>query len=268
MLVEKFDSRKACEYLDTGMYRRVLILFRHGLGDSVMFWATCLKTLRKRYPEIEFAYSTYFGQELLFGKVDDNPDNYDIAFRLGYPCSEGGPVDETKSEKCARVELGLPLPLEEDYSLPKSFGSPLVGVHFNSTSCSWYDVKENFGRRLWDQIQEEGFIPIDTHMRHCYDNPKSVIHPFEQCRRIDNVPATLEKLLGLIGLCRGFAGVPSGNLICALALMPERHVLYLSQNFPMSRHIRKKPFEMNVLKPYDRAVVSEWLHALRDEDGK
>ena len=263
MIISNFSSKKVCQYLDEGRYHRVLIKFCHGLGDAIMFYNTCYKALRKKYPHIEFAYSTHYGQEELFGKVDKDPEHYDIAFSLGYPCSEWGLLDETKSEKCARVELGLTLPPEERYSLPKSFASPLVGLHFNSTSCPSFDVPLEFGKKLWEQIIDAGLIPIDTHMRHPTDNPRSIVHDFEQCRKIDNIPASLDKLIGLISVCRGFAGVPSGNLICALSLLPPEKILYLSSEFSMNRHIHFKCFEMNIKKQYDPGKVNEWLATVK-----
>lgn len=265
MLIDNFKSKKACDYLDTGCYSRVLIIFHHGLGDSVMFWSTCLKALERRYPTVSFAFCTHLGQEDIFGKVDDNPDHYDIAFKLAYPCSEWNARDETKSEKCAREELGLPSPLLEDYSLPVSFRSPLVGMHFNSTCCQSLNCPKDIARKLWNQVEEAGFIPIDTHMRHANDHAsRSLVHDFEQCRRIDNVPATVEKLVGLLSSCRGFAGVPSGNMACALAVLKPRAVLYLSSQFPMRRLVRMNCFEMNVGKGYDRGVVKEWLEFLKN----
>ena len=264
MLIDNFRSKKVCEWLDTGNYHNVLIVFHHGLGDAVMFWATCMKALKKRYPTIAFSYATHLGQEDIFGNVDGNPASYDIAFKLAYPCSEWGSRDETKSEKCAREELGLPLPLVEEYSLPVQFKSPLVGVHFNSTCCSRLNAPVDVARRLWNQIQEEGFIPIDTHMRHKNDHPdKSLVHQFEQCRRVDDVPATIDKLVGLLSCLRGFAGVPSGNIACALAMMPAERILYLSSEFGKSRQIHLNCFEMNVKKPYDKGIVREWLEELK-----
>ena len=264
MLIKDFNDRKVCDYLDTGAYRNVLIRFRHGLGDAVMFYCTCLKALRRRYPDIRFAYSTHLGQEDIFGRPDDNPDHYDIAFEIVYPMSEWDPGAETKSEKCARLELGLPLPLAEEYSLPRSYPSPLVGLHFNVTCLPFMDATEEFGRRLWTQVVEEGLIPVDTHMRHYYDNKsKSIIHPFEQCRRVDDIPATTDKLLGLLSCLRGFAGVPSGNLACALALMPPHRVMYLTSAFAASKQTHLGVFEMNITKPYDAVLVKDWLDGLK-----
>ena len=266
MLVNKFNSQKVCGYLDTGKYHRVLILFHHGLGDAVMFYSTCFKALRKRYPDIQFFYSTHLGQERLFGNVNPDPNAYDIAFQLGYPCSEWGQTNETKSEKCARVELGLPLPLEEDYKLPQSFKSPFVGVHFNSTCCPNLNMPYDHGKKLWSQIEKMGFIPFDTHMLHSTDHPEySVVHDYEQCRRLDNIDADIGKLLGALACMRGFAGVPSGNMACALAILPARHILYLSSEFRKDRLTHKQTFEMNIQKPYDAGIVREWLEELKKD---
>lgn len=267
MLISNFSGKKVCDYLDTGQYHKVLLKFYHGLGDAVMFYSTCLKALKKRYPNIVFAYDTHLGQEDIFGKVDKDPNHYDIAFQFAYPCSEWGSIDETKSEKCARMEIGLPLPLEEDYTLPKKFKSPLVGLHFNSTSCPRMNASPEFGKKLWTQIQDAGFIPIDTHMRHVNDHKnRSIVHDYEQCRRIDNINATTDKLLGVLSCLRGFAGIPSGNMPCALAVLPPRKILYLSSEFSKDRLVHVDTFEMNIKKPYDSKIVEEWLNELKKDD--
>ena len=263
MLIRDYSSRKVCDYLDTGKYHRVLLLFRHGLGDAIMFYSTCFKALVAKYPSISFTYSTHLGQEEIFGNPDTNPDHYDIAFEFVYPCSEWGAINETKSEKCARVEIGLKGPLKEEYSIPGRYPSPLVGVHFNSTSCPSLNAPRDVAKRLWDQVLESGLIPIDTHMRHAYDNRRSVVHDFEQSRRIDDVRASAPALIGLIGSLRGFAGVPSGNMACALAMLPPNRILYLSSEFPMDRLTRLGCFEMNLKKPYDAVLVGEWLDCIR-----
>ena len=266
MLIRDFKEKKACDYLDTGKYKKVLIVFRHGLGDAIMFYGTCLKALIAKYPSISFTYSTHCGQEELFGKVDDDPNHYDIAFEFQFPCAEWDPGNETKSEKCARLEIGLPTPLQEDYRLPKSFLSPLVGLHFNSTCCHRFNLSYDFAKKLWNQILDSGLIPIDTHMRHVHDNSKSIVHDFEQSRRIDNVPATIGKLIGLISTLRGFAGVPSGNLFCASAVLPASRILCLASEFHATKLIRTGCLELNIRKPYDAGIVKEWLDRLKSPE--
>ena len=266
MLIRDFSEKKVCDYLDTGNYKKVLILFRHGLGDSIMFYGTCYKALIAKYPDISFTYSTHCGQEELFGMVDDNPDHYDIAFFFKFPCAEWDPGDETKSEKCARLEIGLPVPPKEDYKLPKSFHSPLVGLHFNSTCISKMNAPYDFAKRLWNQITDAGLIPIDTHMRHVHESEKSIVHDFEQSRRINNVPATIGKLIGLISTLRGFAGVPSGNLFCACATLPPSRILFLASEFHSTKLIHPDVLEIDMRKPYDAGIVREWIARLNSPE--
>lgn len=266
MLIQDFKDKKACEYLDTGNYKRVLIIFKHGLGDAIMFYGTCYKALVAKYPNISFTYSTHCGQEEMFGKVDNDPDHYDIAFKFKYPCAEWDNGNETKNEKCARVEIGLEMPLEEDYTLPKTFQSPLVGLHFNSTCLSKMNTPYDFAKKLWNQILDAGLIPIDTHMRHMYDNKKSIVHDFEQSRRIDNVPATIGKLLGLMSTLRGFAGVSSGNLFCACSILPPSRILYLLSEFSIRKSLHLDVLEINTRKPYDAGIVKEWLDRLKSPE--
>lgn len=263
MLVNNFNLKKVVDYLNTGKYKKVLLIMNHGLGDAVMFYATCYKTLCEKYPQINFYFDTHLGQEQIFGHIDKNHNNYDIAFKFNFPCSEWGNIDETKSEKCGRVEIGLKLN-EENYTLPQTFSSPLVGVHFNSTSCPKMNVPEDFAEKLWNQIEATGFIPIDTHMRHKTDNKiKSIVHNFEQCRRVDNIPATTPKLLGLLSSCCGFAGIPSGNMPCALSIIPPEKILYITSEFPANRLTRLPVHEINWEKGYDEKIVNDWLRCLK-----
>lgn len=261
MLINNFSTKKVSDYLDTGKYKNVLLIMQHGLGDAIMFYSVCYKTLIKKYPQIKFSFKTHLGQEQIFESVDNNQNNYDICFKFSFPCSEWGIVDETKAEKCCRVELGIK-PEIENYQLPKKFNSPLVGVHFNSTSCPNMNVPKEFAQKLWNQITDYGLIPIDTHMRHQFDNKRSVVYDFQSCRRIDNVKATTPKLLGLLSSCCGFAGVPSGNMTCALSVFPPEKILYITSTFSAKRLIRLSVHEMNWEKGYNENIVKKWLECL------
>lgn len=262
MLITEFGDKKVADYLDTGKYKKVLLIMNHGLGDAFMFYSNCYKALTERYPDIEFHYDTHLGQEDLFGHVDKNPEHYDIAFKFVFPCSEWDSTDLTKSEKCMQVEIGLE-PTGECYNIDNKFKSPLVGIHLNSTCCPAMNVPVDFASRLWDQIIYSGLIPIDTHMRHYFDNKHSVVYPFEQCRRVDNIPATLPKLMGLLGACTGFAGVPSGNFFCALSLFPPEKILFLVSEFPANKITRLPVHELNWREGYNEQVVQNWLDCLK-----
>lgn len=262
MLITDFADKKVSDYLNTGKYKKVLLIMNHGLGDSLMFYSNCYKTLVEAYPDIEFYYDTHIGQEDLFGYIDKAPEHYDIAFKFSFPESSWNSIDLTKGENCTICEIGLE-PTPECYNIDKKFSSPLVGIHLNSTCYPSLNVPEEFASRLWNQIIINDFIPIDTHMRHSFDNKRSVIYPFEQCRRIDNIPATLPKLMGLIGVCAGFAGVSSGNFFCALSSLPPEKILYIGSGFPARKLTRLPVHEINWREGYNEEVVQAWLDCLK-----
>lgn len=264
MLVTDFSDKKVVDYLNTGKYKKVLLIMNHGLGDAFMFYSMCYKTLIEKYPDISFSFDTHLGQEDLFGHVDKNPDNYDIAFKFIFPCSEWDDTTYTKGEKCAHVEIGLD-DVIEDFSTPVSFRSPLVGIHLNSTCMPSMNVPEDFAEKLWNQIIEADLIPIDTHMRHYFDNKNSVVHEFEQCRRVDNIPATLPKLMGLLSSCSGFAGVASGNFFCALNTFPPEKILFLGSAFRVNKLTKLPVHELNCKGKYNPDIVAQWLKCVKEQ---
>lgn len=261
MIISNY-TKKVVDYLNTGKYKKVLLIFHHGLGDAIMFHATCYKALCEKYPNIEFYLDTHLGQEQILGHVDKNPDHYDIAFKFAFSCSEWDSRDETKAEKCARLQVGMAFN-KEKYNLNKTFSSIFVGLHFNSTCCSKMNVPEDFAKKLWNQIENAGFIPIDTHMRHQNDNKKSIVYGFESCRRIDNISATTPKLMSVLSSCCGFAGVPSGNFTCALNVMPPEKILYITSEFPAKRSTRLPVHEINWKKGYDEGIIQNWIDCLK-----
>ena len=262
MLITNFNNKKVKQYLDSGKYKKVLLIQHHGLGDAFMFYATCYKQLCKSYPDIQFILNTHLGQQELFGYSDSNVNDYDIAFKFVFPCSQWGSLEQTKWQKCGRVQIGSEIKIQ-DYKINKEFKSPLIGIHLNSTCDKRINCPKQFAQKLWNQIIAEGLIPIDTHMRHKNDNKRSVIHEFEQCRRIDNIPADINKLMGILSVCRGFAGVSSGNLFCALSVLPPQKILYLKTEFSINRLTRLPIKQIDCRKPYDEKAVHEWIENLK-----
>ena len=100
-------------------------------------------------------------------------------------------------------------------------------------------------------------------MRHYFDNEKSIVYDFQQCRKVDNIKATTPKLLGLLGSCCGFAGVPSGNLSCALNILEPQKILYISSLFPAKRSTRLPVHEINWKNGYDKGVIQNWIDCLK-----
>lgn len=219
--------------------RRVLVQFYHGLGDAIMFFANCLPALEHEFPNVKFYVETQLGQDEIFGKVDPDEDAYDLAVFIGFPCSEWDEgTDETKAEKCGRLELGVEIPPDcPDYYYfficpgKKHFASPLVGVHFQSTSCDEICCPEELAKLIWDRIQARGLIPIDTHFDHHGATIHRQIFPWET-RNVTDAPASVGKLFGLIDHISGFAGVASGNFWAALCCLPPQKILFIETLFP------------------------------------
>ena len=249
---------------------RVLIQFYHGLGDSIMFFANCLPALEHAFPEVTFYVETQLGQDEIFGKVDPNEKHYDLAIFIGFPCSEWDEgTDETKAEKCGRVELGVPIPPDcPDYYFffifpgKEFFASPLVGVHFHSTSCNEICCPEELAKLIWERIQARGLIPIDTH----FDHHGATIprQPFAwETRTVADAPASAGNLFGLIDNISGFAGVASGNFWAALCCLPPQKILFIETLFSVRKLTHVNVHTVSVTD--DRETQIEKIDAWLDE---
>lgn len=254
-IVKEYKTKKVSDYLDTGLYKKVLIKFHHGLGDAVMF-QPCYEALKNKYPDIKFYLHTHLGQEALFGSCDDNVSLYDIIFEISFPCSEWSGGKYTKAEYCCIQELGI-VPKLGDPFLDR-VPSPLVGVHFISTCCSSLCCNEDVAKRLHDQIMSSGLIPINTHMEHPTADKNKPIFSWDTCSIRDST-ATCENLLGVLSSCSGFAGVASGNFQLASAIMPEDVLLYIKTDFSVKRLTHKNILELDA-KNYDESVVARWIN--------
>lgn len=265
MLIKDFSGRKVSDYLVTGRYRKVLIKFHHGLGDAIAF-RPCFDALCARFPSVRFSLHVHCGQEDVFGTCDESESAYDIVFEIGFPCSEWSHPELTKAEYCCRSELGIPAPSAFPI-LDRRFPSPLIGVHYHSTCMpGQLGCPEFAAKRLRDRIIDSGLIPLDTHMSHYFDNPANRRFGFEHCT-IRDAHANCANLLGVLGVCSGFAGVASGNFHAALALLPVETVLFLKTDFPASRLTRKSVLELDV-RNYDESVVDLWLDRVKRRIGR
>ena len=240
-------------------FRRILIRFKHGLGDALMFNATCLKALREAFPDVEFAFSTHLGQQDVFGEIDEG-GKYDAVFDLAFPMAEYDSGNETKAEKCARIETGAAFKVE-DYRLNQSFTNPLVALHFHSTCLKALCIPDDFAKRLWEQIEDEGFIPIDTHLRHPTDNAPPMAE--WQSRNLEGIKATVPKLLGLIGACNGFIGTSSGNFFCALSMLEARKIMFIKTAFDVEKLTRLPVWVIDANRQYDKCKVHDFLESLK-----
>ena len=254
--VSDFRERKVADLIEERHPRTVRIVFRHGLGDALMFWRVCLPALRRRFPDVEFQFQTHLSQPDLFGRHEEKPD---LAVALRFPCAEWDAGDLTKAEKCAVQELGLDGPFPEETPLPRP-PRPLVGVHFLSTCLDSVSAKEAAARAVWETILEAGGQPIDTHFRHEHARASAWSWEGLNCSGCD---ATLDNLASVIAACRGFAGVSSGNFNMALSILPPERILFLRTNFPAAKLTRLPVRELDVRGgDIDRDALREWVVSL------
>lgn len=256
--VKDFTRNKVADYLRTGRYRNVLIVFHHGLGDAVMAYPN-FRRLRRMFPAIRIDVDFHLGQEEIYGRPEPGR-SYDICFDLPFPVSEWRTTNRTKAENSCIEELGVPVPAE-DYRPPREVGSSFVATHFFSTCSRELCCPENFARQLHDQIADAGFIPIDTHMRHATAEPRNRPYDWQTCR-IYEQPATCGRLFGAIKSCAGFVGVASGNFWAALAVLPPERILFIKTSFGPERLTHLKVASIDAGKPYDRAAVDRFLRAI------
>ena len=255
-----YNKLRLVNLLGTGEYRSVLFKFYHGLGDAISFYCNVLPVLRARYPWVKFYFDTERGQEEMFGTVSQNEEDYDLSVFVQFPCSEWElDTDETKAEKCLRVEMGIEDEKQCDvYEMPHHYNSPLVGVHFHSTSSESLSVDYDTAHTVWFEIMNAGLIPIDTHFSH----PGATLRPerFDFCtRNVADCNANMRSLFGLLGTLRGFIGVASGNFWAALTCLPPERIMYLETDFPATKLTRLPVYSMRGFQP---DVFAEFIRKL------
>ena len=260
----EFSDKKVVDYLNTGLYKKVLLKFFHGLGDAINFYVNDLQILKKKYPDIEFTFGTHLGQEEIFGYYDRNEENYDICFDIVFPCSEWDYRKWTKGQKSAEIELGFPINEASSYQVKdfSNFPNPLVAVHFFSTAVPTFNVNENFAKSFCDRLIENGMIPIDTYFKHAFSHDNN--YAFEK-RTLDDISPTCGKLIGILNHCAGIASAISGNLWLAMMIMPPEKILmlYNGSHIRPDRITSRLPFCLDMEKPFNFEIFNSWLSAVK-----
>ena len=272
------QDKKLKQYLDElNDGDHVLLIFWHGLGDLIMFLEPFEK-LRSIYPriQIDLAVQKGLGFEEVTADlkttsvkfIDGNfmdylPSNlYKIISDIDFPMNEGQTI-YTKGEWCCIHELGID-PIAGHKKLTQGLNR-LVGVHFNITclpdSCN---PDEKTAERIWNDILEAGYVPIETHFQHVFHNPKNEKFPFIDCT-VRRVRPRVSTLVGLLESCFAFVGVVSGNLHTALSVMPHDNIFFLDKDFHLASFVKDadKIAQAN-LKDY-KGEVKDWLIRLETE---
>lgn len=257
-----YKKLRLTDFLESGEYHSVLFKFYHGLGDAISFYCNVLPVLEKKFPDVDFYFETERGQEMMFGNVCGDEDDYDLSVFVNFPCSEWDiDTDETKAEKCLRVEMGIDgVKQGEDYQMPCQFMSPLIGCHFFSTSCEALSCDYEIAQAVWDGIANHGMIPIDTHFVHPNATIKLAPFDFEACRNVADVKPDVGLLFGLLGTLSGFVGVAGGNFWAALSCLPPQHILFIENEFPVTKLTRLPVFSMRGFEP---DVFDEFMRTVK-----
>lgn len=258
MIIKEYSQKKLTQYLEAG--KRYLIVFQHGLGDTVMFYPV-YESLRDLHPECQIDLHVSYGQENVFNSEPFDESKYDICFVIHFPMAEATPF--TKAEYSCMWEIGMDYKnvKRETASLP-DFSSPLVGVHFQGTSMDKVvSVPEGLAKIMWDEIKEAGYIPFEVFFQHCFYNPENKKYNFidNTCRGCE---ATLPNLIGMLRSCGCFMGVVSGPLMVACSLYPDR-VCCLQRGFKLQSFIKRQNIHtIDFMDSYKFGSVKRWLDSL------
>jgi len=264
---EKQDQ-KLKYYLDSGEYKKVGIFFGHGLGDCVMF-RILFDKLKELYPDIYFNMILQNGlnQEIIYPSADlvNNREeieklDYDLIASINFPVE----VDPTltKMELCCKEELGIEL--TTGYKKLPYFPSKLVAVHYNLTCLpKLANPTEEIAEKIWNEIIEAGFIPIESHFSHTFDNPVNKRFKFVDCS-VRRCKPRVDSLLGLLGSCAAFVGVVSGNFHCAMSILPHNRICYLEKDIPVSRFTHEDIKTVDI-KNYKDGSIKKWIEELQNK---
>lgn len=265
MLIRSYEHKKIADYLNTEHPRRVCLIFWHGLGDVVMFMPLYEK-LKAMFASIKIDIAVQAGldqRELLPSAIPiqspDHPiDGYDYTFQVHFPMCEHLNGLWTKSELCCREELGI----EPISTFPQlhHYQKALVALNFHATALpDPINPPESVAQKIWQEVIDADFIPIESFFKHRFFNPKNEKFSFID-RDIRSISPTIKKLIGLLRGCFASICVASGTLPLSLALMPE-HTLYLEKTYPISAYTRQNIPTINLNK-YQEGSVRSWLKNL------
>lgn len=260
---------KLIDYLNDDV-KKVGIVFWHGLGDCVQF-IHILKLLRGTFTTTRFdiMLQANLGQEVIYpdavflNDLDHLKEmDYDYIFLIHFPVEIEG---MTKSELCCETEIGC-TKVWEYGQIPgfprKNFGHPsrLIGIHYHNTALpDVFNPSRDVAEKIWTEVRESGFIPIELDFNHPYHNPVNEKFDFIDCT-VRRVHANVTTLLSLLNACQGVIAVPSGPLHCAMAMIP-RQVLYLEKCIPVKRFTYWNIPSVDV-KDYKDGQVRDWLSKL------
>jgi len=256
-------------YLKDSSIQRVLIAFFHGIGDVIMF-IKVFEKLKELYPNIHFDLGLCKGlgeEEIYPNAILLNPDwrekfdtlGYDLVFSCNMPMNETQ-IAYTKGEWSCLKELGIELTW--GHTAPEIIKNRLIGVHFQITCLpDSANVPYEIAQKVWNEIKEAGFIPIETLCQHVFHNPVNKKYDFID-RHIRDIQPKISTLAGIIQSCAAFICGVSGNMHVALGLLPPERIVLLEKDF-LAPSFTKLPITRMNIKKYEDGSIKKWLEKLK-----
>ena len=269
------DKPKLSHYLSELKPNNVLIPFGHGLGDTIMF-LNVLDRLASLYPKINFTLALQKGlgfEELEADIICKNISvvytndlsyndlvlGYDIIADIDFPMSEGQ-TELTKGEYCCVHELGIS-PVNGHKKIHCGVNR-LIGIHYNITclpdACN---PDEETAKRIWEDVIECCFIPIEIHFQHIFHNPVNKKFDFVDCS-VRKVKPRISTLVGLIEQCAGVICVVSGNFHTAVSILPPERIFFLEKHFKLESFTKIKIAKASIMPGEYKNEVKDWIVGL------
>jgi len=263
------DKPKLSEHIEKIKAKSVLLVFWHGLGDLIMF-LNPFEALTKQFPDVIFDLAVQKGlgfeditadlqgTKILF--IDGSffkelPLEYDIIADIDFPMSEGQ-TELTKGEWCCVHELGIE-PVNNHKLLTKGVNR-LVGVHWQITCLpDSANVPYDIAKKVWQEIKDAGYIPMETLMKHPFHNPVNEKYDFID-RHIRDISPKISTLIGIIKNCSHFICCVSGNFHVALSILPPERICLLERDFK-TECFTKLPIKRINIKEYVDGEILQWL---------
>lgn len=242
---------------------KILILYPHGFGDVLMFYPF-FKSFKSKYANCKIDLKVDNKFSCLFPDVL-NEESYDYVFWIPAYFNEM----DTRIQMITKPQCNVLFDLGDEYDscleYTESFTrkSNIVGFSFfNSFHPQYINCPYETAKKLWEKVQENGFIAIDLFI------PKTKSANKAQNSKYDFVDWSMrtkgigiEKMISIMCSMAGMASVATGNFHYGMTIYPNK-MLYLEKDFPVKRFTNKDVLCLDVMKP-DEGVIEEWIRRLQ-----
>jgi len=232
--VDDYVNKKLIDYMQEN--KKLLFLWLHGIGNLMMFLPVMAK-LRELCPKCQVDW--YMEGEArvdCFEVVHDRPGlykEYDAVFYV--PFLTRPPL--TKQHSCCIYEAGIKPEEITGFAMLPKMESPLVAVHFFSSSCPHLNCPPQIAEKICNEIKAIGKIPIECH----FDKVAPQYGKFHFLENnVRGCPARIQNLVGLIQSCCAFVGTISGPYNVAMSVMPDRAIALDADNHIPGHHMNAR----------------------------